>query len=85
MRYYCLPSLSNGRTHMEQVKVFYDRAGMTLTVWFGKPDEEWVSEEADEDVVLMKNKQGAVIGFERLNFKIPESESLAVESKEIGA
>jgi hypothetical protein len=70
---------------MEQVKVYYDRAGRTLTVWFGNPEEEWISEEADEEIVLMKNKQGLVIGFEKLDFKIPDSESLAVVSSEIGA
>lgn len=63
---------------MEQVKVYFDRAGMTLTVWFGNADEEWICEETDEEVVLMKDKNGLVIGVEKLNFKIGESESLGV-------
>lgn len=63
---------------MEQVKVYYDRAGMTLTVWFGNPDEEWICEESDEEVVLMKDKNGLVNGFEKLNFRVPESESLRI-------
>jgi hypothetical protein len=27
---------------MEQVKIFHDRTGNTLTVWFGNPQEECV-------------------------------------------
>ena len=51
-------------------------AGRTLTVWFGNPHLE---ETADE-VVLMKDGEGKVIGFERLNFTVPEPERLHVTS-----
>jgi hypothetical protein len=64
---------------MEQVKVYHDRAGMTLTVWFGDPRDEFASEQTDSDVVLMKDKHGAVIGFEKLNFRVANPESLGVE------
>ena len=53
---------------MEQVKVYLDKEGNTLTVWFGEPQEEYVCEETGEEVVLMKDRFGAVIGFEKLNF-----------------
>ncbi len=53
---------------MAQVKVYYDSAGETLTVWFGDPSSTSICEEAGDDVVLMKDKSGAVIGFEKLNF-----------------
>lgn len=53
---------------MAQVKVFYDREGRTLTVWFDDPTQEYVCEETGDEVILMKNKAGAVIGFERLNY-----------------
>jgi uncharacterized protein YuzE len=53
---------------MEQVKVYYDPLGNTLTVWFGNPADEEVSEEVSEDVILMKDKDGAVIGFEKMFF-----------------
>ena len=55
---------------MEQVKVFYDKEGNTLTVWFGDPKEEYVCEEAGEEVILMKDKNGKVIGFEKLSFAV---------------
>jgi len=61
---------------MSHVKVYYDRKGNTLTVWFvDSTDEalavshrEYVAEETGEEVVLMKDRAGKVIGFERLNF-----------------
>jgi uncharacterized protein YuzE len=59
---------------MAQVKVFYDRTGNTLTVWFGEPQEEYICEETGEEVVLMKDRAGRVIGFEKLNFSGAQSE-----------
>ncbi len=53
---------------MAQVKVYYDREGNTLTVWFGNPADEYVAEETGEEIVLMKDHEGKVIGFEKLNF-----------------
>ena len=53
---------------MAQVKVFHDKTGNTLTVWFTEPQQEVVCEETGEEVVLMKDKDGKVIGFEKLNF-----------------
>lgn len=53
---------------MAKVKIFYDQKGKTLTVWFDEPTKEYISEETGDEIVLIKNKQGKVIGFERLNF-----------------
>lgn len=53
---------------MALVKVYYDSIGNTLTVWFGDPKDEYTCEETGEEVVLMKDKSGQVIGFEKLNF-----------------
>jgi uncharacterized protein YuzE len=63
---------------MAEVKVFYDRTGNTLTVWFGSPEDEYVCEETGDEVILMKDKSGRVIGFERLNFSVETTESLKV-------
>ena len=63
---------------MSEVKVFYDREGQTLTVWFTEQSKEYVCEETGEEVVLMKDASGHVIGFEKLNFSIPQSDSLRV-------
>lgn len=53
---------------MAQVKVFYDELGNTLTVWFGNSQEEYSCEETGDEIVLMKDRAGNVIGFEKLNF-----------------
>jgi uncharacterized protein YuzE len=53
---------------MAKVKVFHDPVGNTLVVWFGDPQEEADAEETGDEVILMKNKEGKVIGFEKLNF-----------------
>jgi uncharacterized protein YuzE len=63
---------------MAQVKVYYDKIGNTLTVWFDDPQKEYVAEETGEEVILMKDKEGRVIGFEKLNFSITQTEPLQV-------
>lgn len=63
---------------MAQVKLFYDHEGNTLTVWFDNPQDEYVCEETGDEVVLMKDKSGRVIGFEKLNFSVGKSEQLRV-------
>jgi uncharacterized protein YuzE len=63
---------------MAQVKVFHDRIGNTLTVWFGDPEAEYEVEETGDEVVLMKNLDGKVIGFEKLNFMPTSAEPIRV-------
>ena len=63
---------------MAELKVLYDRDGKTLTVWFTESRDEYVSEETGDEVVLMKDSKGRVIGFEKLNFSLPAPESLNV-------
>jgi uncharacterized protein YuzE len=69
---------------MEKIKVIYDRKGNTLNVWFDDPEKEYSCEETGEEVILVKDKDGKVIGFEKLNFlgkeeKIEERIELPVE------
>jgi hypothetical protein len=63
---------------MAEVSVLYDREGQTLTVWFSDRRREHVCEETGDEVVLMKDSTGRVIGFEKLNFSIPETDRLRV-------
>jgi hypothetical protein len=63
---------------MAQVKVYYDKVGNTLTVWFDDPQKEYICEETGQEVILMKDKVGRVIGFEKLNFTLAETEQLQV-------
>ncbi|MCI0440633.1 MAG: DUF2283 domain-containing protein [Chloroflexi bacterium] len=70
---------------MEQIKVFYDRTGNTLTVWFSDPQEEYICEETAEEVILMKDNDGRVIGFEKLNFSDHPTEQLRFSFEATGA
>lgn len=53
---------------MKPIKIFFDKVGNTLNVWFDDPKKEHVSEETSEEIVLVKDKSGKVIGFEVLNY-----------------
>jgi Protein of unknown function (DUF2283) len=53
---------------MDKVRIYHDRTGNTLTVWFDDPAKESICEEIADDIVLMKDRRGRVIGFERLNY-----------------
>jgi hypothetical protein len=63
---------------MPEINVFYDREGKTLTVWFAERRQEYVCEEASDGVVLMKDRDGRVIGLEKRYFSVPDSDSLRV-------
>jgi len=70
---------------MAQVKVFYDQTGNTLTVWFDTPQNECICEEIGDEVILMKDTSGRVIGFEKLNFVVPKPAHLQVAFETISA
>ena len=53
--------------NFRKIRVFYDKEGQTFTVWFDDPGKEYVCEETGDEVILIKDKAGKVIGFERLN------------------
>ena len=57
------------------VQADYDKVGKTLTIWFDDPSKEFICEETGDEVVLMKDKDGRVIGFERLNYVMEKKES----------
>ena len=63
---------------MAEEKVFFDRAANTLTVWFSDPREEHICEETGDEVILMKDREGRVIGFEKLNSSVAESQQWKV-------
>jgi uncharacterized protein YuzE len=53
---------------LDKLRVYYDKKGNTLSVWFDDPKKEFICEESADDVVLVKDRRGRVIGFERMNF-----------------
>ena len=54
---------------MEKIKVYYNKEMDTLDIWFGNPEDEYVCEEMGEGIILKKNKEGKVIGIEKLYLK----------------
>ena len=55
---------------MAELNVYFDPTGRTLTVWFGQPQSEYIAEETGDEIILMKDRDGRVIGFERLNYDV---------------
>jgi hypothetical protein len=54
---------------MAQIKVIHDPVGETLTIYWDDPEHEEVCEEIGQGIILIKDVQGEVIGFERLYFR----------------
>lgn len=65
---------------MERIRVIHDTVGQTMTVWLDNPAKEAVCTTTEDDVVLMKDATGRVIGFEILNFQADAESGLAVET-----
>lgn len=65
---------------MAALKIYYDREGKTLTVWFDDPEKEYVAEETGEEIILIKDRSGKVISFERLNYEAVSIEAIEVEA-----
>ncbi len=57
---------------MEKIRIYYDKEGNTLIVWFGDSMDEYICEETGEELILMKDKNGHILGFEKLNY-LPQS------------
>ncbi len=70
---------------MENIKLFYDKKGNTLTVWFSNPEDEYICEEAGNDVIIMKDVKGKVIGFEKLNYTADDLFDIKAELEVITA
>ncbi len=54
---------------MDKILIYWDTEGNTLNMWFDDPQTEHICEETGDEVVLVKNEAGRVIGFEKLNFQ----------------
>ena len=66
----------------KKIEIFYDKVANSLVVWFDTPKKAIISEEAENEVIFMKDRDDNVIGFEKLNFLIGKKkdfESLPLE------
>lgn len=65
---------------MEKVKLYYDREGNTLNVWFDDPKKEHICEEVADDVILAPLAQGTMKRCDNLaNF--PDNNGQVIPSR----
>ena len=55
------------------IKIIHDPVGETITVYFDNPENAEICEETGEGVILIKDKNDNIIGFEELYFKVGEN------------
>ena len=72
-------SCTGGTINMERISVVFNRLTNTLDVWFDDPEKERVSEETGEEIILKKDKNGRVIGLEKLNVLVDKDTPMSVE------
>jgi len=61
---------------MEKITIVFNKEGDTVDVWFDDPRKEFICEETGQEVILKKDKEGNIIGFEKLNMSISKSGEL---------
>ena len=64
---------------MDNLKIYHDQEAKTLTIWFDDPKKEFLVDEVEEDLSLIKDKEGNIIGIERLNYLGTKLDSSIVE------
>ena len=64
---------------MEKIKVILNRESNTLDVWFDDPEKKFICDETGEEVILKKDKDNKVIGFEKFNILMDKNVNIPVE------
>ncbi|MCK5039386.1 MAG: DUF2283 domain-containing protein [Candidatus Aenigmarchaeota archaeon] len=64
---------------MEKIKVILNTQTNTLDVWFDDAKKEFICEETGEEVILKKDKNNNIIGFEKLNVLKHANKSTPIE------
>ena len=64
---------------MEKIKVIINRESNTLDVWFDDAEKEFICEETGDEVILKKDKDNRIIGFEKLNLLQNKNMNVPVE------
>jgi hypothetical protein len=55
------------------IKIIHDSVGETITVYFDNPENAEVCEETGEGIILIKDKENNIIGFEKMYFKLEDN------------
>ena len=64
---------------MKKITVILNRESNTLDVWFDNPEKEFICEETGDEIVLKKDKENKVIGFEKLKLLVDKNVNIPVE------
>ena len=71
----CSPRRSEKTPHDQEedrageIKSYIDPYGNTLNLWWGNPEDAFISEEAEKTYdVIVKDKSGIAIGLEKIGF-----------------
>lgn len=63
---------------MQKIRVSINRESNTLNIWCDEPEKEFIIEETGEEIILKKDKNSRVVGFEKLNL-FPGEEDMPAE------
>ena len=64
---------------MDKIKVIINKESNTLDVWFDDAEKEFICEEIGNEVLLKKDRDNRVIGFEKLNVFTDKKSNVPVE------
>lgn len=68
-----------------EIKIYIDPYGNTLNMWWGNPEDSFISEEAEKTYdVIVKDKEGRPIGLEKIGFFPEEVDPLKYFKKKTG-
>ena len=65
---------------MAKINLIHDNIGKTLTIHFGDPKTEYSSELTNDEIIVMKDKDGKVIGVEILHFDQDPNEGINLQT-----
>jgi len=66
----------------EEIRIYIDPWGNTLNMWWGNPEDSFISEEAENTYdVIVKDKRGKPIGLEKIGFFPEEIDPVKYLSK----
>ncbi len=65
---------------MAKINLIHDIIGKTLTIHFGDPKTEYSSELTNDEIIVMKDKDGKVIGVEILHFDQDPNEGINLQT-----
>jgi len=64
---------------MAKIYLIHDHIGKTLTIHLGDPKTEYASELTDDEIIIMKDKAGKIIGLEILHFDSEPDDNISLQ------